>query len=80
MSSSKIDYTKLAEIGEQLCNGNIPQEVIDEVEAQIKIEHENHPKGLGYCHRFWARKKELLRQRGYLWMSQAELNPDIVYD
>lgn len=51
----------------------IPENIISEVEEIIEKEHQDIPKGLGYCHLFWTRKKELLRERGYDWKSPAEL-------
>lgn len=35
---------------------------------------------MGTCHRYWARKKELLRNYGIEWRSPAEMNPDIRFD
>jgi hypothetical protein len=36
---------------------------------------------LGSCHRFWALKKQILKEKyGITWYSPAELNPDIKYD
>lgn len=58
----------------------IPKEIIEEVEKQIKEEHKDIHKGLGYCHKFWARKKQLLKQKGYDWQTPAEKNPHIIYD
>lgn len=58
----------------------IPKEIIEEVEKQIKEEHKDIRKGLGYCHQFWARKKYLLKQKGYDWKTPAEKNPHITYD
>ena len=58
----------------------IPIEVEKEVEEIIEKEHENLPKGLGYCHTFWHRKKELLKEKGYEWLSPADRNKHIIYD
>ena len=38
------------------------------------------PKGMGYSHRFWYRKKKLLAERGYSWKTPAEENPHIRFD
>ena len=59
---------------------NIPEEIEKEVDEQIEKEHENIPKGMGYCHMYWARKKVLLKERGYDWKSPAELNKNILFD
>lgn len=61
-------------------NTEIPESIMHEVECRIEEEHKNVPKGLGYCHMYWARKKQLLKERGYDWKSPAELNPNIMYD
>lgn len=58
----------------------IPEEVEQEVERQIELEHANIPKGMGYCHMYWARKKVLLKERGYDWKSPAEQHPNILFD
>ncbi|MCM1047147.1 MAG: hypothetical protein NC433_01820 [Clostridiales bacterium] len=58
----------------------IPEKIMLEVETIIEKEHENVVKGMGYCHRYWARKKELLRERGYYWESPAETDPNTIYD
>ncbi|MGN0167234.1 MAG: hypothetical protein ACI4AB_04270 [Acetatifactor sp.] len=63
----------------RVLNG-IPIEVEQEVERQIEQEHHNLPKDPGYCHTFWARKKELLKERGYNWTSPLEQNKHILYD
>lgn len=36
--------------------------------------------GMGICHRYWYRKKELLKEYGIEWKSPAEMNPDIRFD
>lgn len=58
----------------------IPKEVEEEVDRQIEMEHANVPKGLGYCHMYWARKKALLKEKGYDWKSPAEQHPNILFD
>ena len=58
----------------------IPQEVIDMVERQIEEEHKNYPKGMGYCHMFWARKKQILKMYGYDCKTPTEENPYVIYD
>ena len=63
-----------------MINNTISEEVIKEVEAIIEEEDKDLPKGLGYCHRFWYRKKQLLKERGYQWKTPAEENPHIRYD
>lgn len=36
--------------------------------------------GLGSCHIYWERKKQLLREHGIDWKTPAECNPDILFD
>lgn len=36
--------------------------------------------GMGICHSYWYRKKELLAKYGIDWKSPAELNPDVRFD
>jgi len=54
------------------------REVTEEIEAEMKKQGDS--KGLGSCHTFWRLKKEKLKQKGILWRSPAELNPDTRYD
>ena len=35
---------------------------------------------MGTCHRYWARKKELLKKEGIEWRTPAEMNPTIRFD
>ena len=63
-----------------MSNNFIPEDVIKEVEAIIDEEDKDMPKGMGYCHRFWYRKKQLLAERGYAWKTPAEENPHIMFD
>lgn len=63
-----------------MSNNIIPEDIIKEVEAIIDEEDKDMPKGMGYCHRFWYRKKKLLAERGYSWKTPAEENPHIRFD
>lgn len=63
-----------------MTNNMIPEDVMKEVEAIIDEEDKDMPKGMGYCHRFWYRKKQLLAERGYSWKSPAEENLNIIFD
>ena len=39
------------------------------------------PKGMGYCHRYWSVKKEILKKDyGIEWSSPANLNPHVYFD
>lgn len=65
---------------DELKTDEIPENIISEVEEIIEKEHQDVSKGLGYCHRFWARKKTLLKERGYDWKSPAELDGNTFFD
>ena len=49
------------------------------IQPMLHKEFENN-NGFGTCHRYWWRKKELLREKGIDWKSPAEMNPDIRFD
>ena len=54
-----------------------------EKELDEKIEKElcGVKRGLGYCHIYWSKKREiLLRDYGIKWQSPASLNPHICFD
>jgi hypothetical protein len=36
--------------------------------------------GLGRCHVYWARKKELLKREGVDWKTPRECNPYVIFD
>ncbi len=41
----------------------------------------DEPRMRGFCHRYWATKKKILREHyGIIWYTPAERNPDIRYD
>ena len=57
-------------------------DVIDRVEAEVTAEMKKdgtHGQ-FGSCHSFWSRKKEKLKERGIVWRSPSELNPDTCFD
>ena len=41
---------------------------------------EDAPPVMGTCHRYWARKKELLAKHGIEWKTPAEMNPMTRFD
>ena len=65
---------------------------IEQTEEYKKIEKELNEKldiwaeenkvfGLGSCHRFWAKKKEILKTEYNIeWKSPQELNPTVFFD
>jgi hypothetical protein len=57
--------------------------VFASIDSDVEKALKDHPrKGkLGFCHVFRETKKELLLQKhGIVWLSPAELNPNIIYD
>lgn len=52
-----------------------------EVEKRIKKILKDEPRMLGFCHRYWAIKKKILREDyGIIWYTPAECNPDVIFD
>ena len=57
------------------------KKIFKEVEAILKEEFKGRPNTIGLCHKIWARKKRLLKERYNIdWKTPAELNPDITFD
>lgn len=51
------------------------------VEEILDEEFKDYDKGLGFCHIYWHRKKQLLKELYNIdWKSPAELNPGIIFD
>lgn len=52
----------------------------DELEAKIKKELPEEF-GMGYCHLYWAKKREILKRDYNIdWKSPAQLNPFVRFD
>ena len=61
-------------------SGNeIPEDILREVDKIIDRELEGRS-GMGLCHIAWQRKKDLLAERGYHWLSPKEENTNIIFD
>ena len=56
------------------------QEAMKEIQPQLETEFAPNKHKLGLCHQIWARKKQLLAERGIDWKTPAEINPDIQFD
>lgn len=55
--------------------------IIQKVDRMVRRRHILRPKGMGYCHQYWAEKKRILRQEyGIDWRSPAEMNPGTMFD
>lgn len=51
-----------------------------ELEARI-IAEIGENSGMGYCHKYWAKKREILeRDYGIKWRSPAVMNPTFRFD
>lgn len=59
------------------------KEAIEKIQAELdelNDELDRQGYGMGRCHKYWAKKKELLKQVGIDWLSPAECNPYIMFD
>ena len=57
--------------------------VINEVERELKKRFKNDPMngGHGFCHTYWAAKKELLLEKyGIEWLTPQQMNPRVRFD
>ena len=51
------------------------------VENILEEEFKDYPQGMGFCHIYWRRKKQLLKELYDIdWKTPAELNPHIKFD
>lgn len=57
------------------------QEILDEEDRDFIEEHGYRPKrGMGFCHHYWAIKREVLARHGIEWRSMAEMNKRVLFD
>ncbi len=56
------------------------EEAMKEIDPILDKEFPDDEYVMGTCHRYWARKKELLRRFGIEWKSPAEMNPFTIFD
>ena len=56
------------------------EEAMKKIDPILEKEFPENQFGMGTCHRYWARKKELLKAAGIEWKSLSEMNPDIRFD
>lgn len=57
------------------------RDIFSQVRTQVEREaKEQGVEGLGSCHWYWRRQKELLNQRGIDWLSPQALNPNTNFD
>lgn len=51
------------------------------LEAELEESMKNVPKGMGYCHVYWGRKKRILKEKYSIdWKSPAEMNSRVMFD
>lgn len=61
-------------------NNSIPEEVMKEVEAKLEEIFKDDPRGIGFCHKYWSKKRTLLHERGYRWYSPQDFSPHEFFD
>lgn len=55
--------------------------VLQAASERAEQELADHPRGIGFCHVFWEKKQEILREQyGLEWKTPAELNPHMTFD
>lgn len=52
------------------------QPLLDEFSKEL----EEQGNVMGSCHKYWAKKQELLKSMGIAWKTPAELNPYVIFD
>ena len=51
------------------------------VEQEIQQELGDEPQEyMGFCHRYWAVKRNVLARHGIKWRSPAAMNPHVLFD
>ena len=55
------------------------KEAMLEITPILEKEFENKY-GMGICHCYWRRKKELLKNYDIDWKAPSEMNPDVIFD
>lgn len=57
------------------------RKILAQADKEAKEICKNHVGKLGYCHRFWAVKERILREKyGIEWKSPARMNPGVMFD
>lgn len=56
------------------------EEIIYDVEKEVDELLKNEPRHMGFCHHYWAVKREVLEKRGIEWHSPAAMNPRTKFD
>ena len=50
------------------------------VETEVERRLRDVPRGMGYCHAYWACKREVLNEYGIEWRSPSAMNPGCMFD
>ena len=61
-------------------NRQIPKDVLNEVNALANKSFKDIKPRMGVSHAIWNYKKKLFDERGYVWFSPNDLNPNIIID
>lgn len=57
------------------------EEIIDEADRKVYEALADQPRGMGFCHAFWFKRMEVLRNDyGIQWKSPAIMNPGVHFD
>ena len=57
------------------------KKVIEAAEKEAEENLADLPKGRGFCHKLWAEKKRILKEKyGIQWKSPSDMNPFILFD
>lgn len=72
---------KILEQIEEL-NGELEKKIEEALKKELGEEDYKDLKGkLGFCHRYWAKKKKILREEyGINWYTPTECNPGVMFD
>lgn len=56
-------------------------DIFAKAEKIVEAELKGKPRGIGFCHQYWATKQRVLKEEfGVDWKSPSEMNPDILFD
>lgn len=57
------------------------EEIIYDVEEKLDRRFANHPRGMGFCFKYWNAKRELLKDEYDIeWRSPSQMNPRVMFD
>ena len=57
------------------------KKILEQADREAKERCKGYVGKLGYCHRFWAAKESILREKyGIEWKSPGSMNPGVMFD